>query len=72
MDKGLDPVAAIEKSWYMTRGHGWRIFGMYLLSFLVLLRAALAHRPRPLRLALMSPPRSHRCITRSISRSKRC
>ena len=36
MDKGLDPVAAIEKSWTMTRGHGWRIFGMYLLSiFLV-------------------------------------
>jgi uncharacterized membrane protein len=32
MDKGLDPVAAIEKSWFMTRGHGWRIFGMYLLS----------------------------------------
>ena len=33
MDKGLDPVAAIEKSWFMTRGHGWRIFGMYLLGF---------------------------------------
>jgi uncharacterized membrane protein len=33
MDKGLDPVAAIEKSWFMTRGHGWRIFGMYVLSF---------------------------------------
>jgi uncharacterized membrane protein len=35
MDKGLDPVAAIEKSWSMTRGHGWRIFGMYLLSMLL-------------------------------------
>lgn len=35
MDKGLDPVAAIEKSWFMTRGHGWRIFGMYLLSILM-------------------------------------
>ena len=35
MDKGLDPVAAIEKSWFMTRGHGWRIFGMYLLSILL-------------------------------------
>ena len=32
VDKGLDPVAAIEKSWFMTRGHGWRIFGMYVLS----------------------------------------
>jgi uncharacterized membrane protein len=35
MDKGLDPVAAIEKSWTMTRGHGWRIFGMYVLSILL-------------------------------------
>jgi uncharacterized membrane protein len=35
MDKGLDPVAAIEKSWFMTRGHGWRIFGMYVLSILM-------------------------------------
>jgi uncharacterized membrane protein len=35
MDKGLDPVAAIEKSWFMTRGHGWRIFGMYLLSIVM-------------------------------------
>lgn len=35
MDKGLDPVAAIEKSWFMTRGHGWRIFGMYLLAIVM-------------------------------------
>jgi uncharacterized membrane protein len=35
MDKGLDPVAAIEKSWFMTRGHGWRIFGMYVLTFVM-------------------------------------
>jgi uncharacterized membrane protein len=35
MDKGLDPVAAIEKSWFMTRGHGWRLFGMYVLSILL-------------------------------------
>ncbi len=32
MDKGLDPIAAVEKSWQMTRGHGWRIFGMGLLA----------------------------------------
>jgi len=32
MDKGLDPVGAIEKSWNMTRGHGWRIFAMYLVA----------------------------------------
>jgi uncharacterized membrane protein len=35
MDKGLDPVAAIEKSWFMTRGHGWRIFGMYVLTIIM-------------------------------------
>lgn len=32
MDRRLDPVAAVEKSWQMTRGHGWRIFGMFLLA----------------------------------------
>jgi uncharacterized membrane protein len=37
MDKGLDPVAAIEKSWNMTRGYGWRIFGMLLLAIPIML-----------------------------------
>jgi uncharacterized membrane protein len=37
MDKGMDPAAAVEKSWTMTRGHGWRIFGMYLLAIPLLL-----------------------------------
>lgn len=32
MDKNMEPIAAIEKSWAMTRGHGWRIFGMGLLA----------------------------------------
>lgn len=36
MDKGLDPVTAIEKSWFMTRGHGWRIFGMYLMAIFLI------------------------------------
>src|SRR5690606_40827630 len=36
MDKKLDPVAAVEKSWHMTRGHGWRIFGMFLLALPIL------------------------------------
>ncbi len=35
MDKNLEPVAAVEKSWEMTRGHGWKIFGMALLAILV-------------------------------------
>ena len=37
MDKGLDPVAAIEKSWFMTRGHGWRIFGMWMLTIVLVI-----------------------------------
>ena len=36
MDRGLDPVAAIEKSWNMTRGHGWRIFAMYLVAIVLI------------------------------------
>lgn len=32
LDKNLDPIAAIEKSWDMTRGHGWKVFGMGLLA----------------------------------------
>lgn len=32
MDKNMEPMAAIEKSWAMTKGHGWRIFGMALLA----------------------------------------
>ena len=32
MDKNMEPIAAIEKSWAMTRGHGWRILGMALLA----------------------------------------
>jgi uncharacterized membrane protein len=37
MDKGMDPATAIEKSWTMTRGHGWRIFGMFLISLLLMI-----------------------------------
>lgn len=32
MDKNMEPIAAIEKSWAMTRGHGWRILGMVFLA----------------------------------------
>lgn len=35
MDKSMEPIAAIEKSWDMTRGHGWKIFGMGLLAILI-------------------------------------
>jgi hypothetical protein len=35
MDKDLDPMKAVEKSWELTRGHGWQIFAMIILSFFV-------------------------------------
>ncbi len=35
MDKDLEPMKAVEKSWQMTRGHGWEIFGMAILSFFI-------------------------------------
>jgi hypothetical protein len=33
MDKGLDPITAVEESWRMTRGYGWTILFMAFLSF---------------------------------------
>jgi len=35
MDKNLDPMKAVEKSWQMTRGHGWTIFVMGVISIFV-------------------------------------
>jgi uncharacterized membrane protein len=32
MDKKLDPVKAVEESWRMTKGYGWTIFGLALMS----------------------------------------
>ncbi len=37
MDKKLDPIEAVELSWKLTRGHGWRIFAMGLTSFFIIL-----------------------------------
>lgn len=37
MDRNLDPIAAIEESWRLTRGYGWTIFGMGLVSFFIIL-----------------------------------
>lgn len=41
MDKQLEPLAAIEKSWEMTRGHGWTVFKMALLAIPVFLAGLL-------------------------------
>ena len=37
MDKDLEPLQAVEKSWQMTRGHGWKIFAMGVISFFLLI-----------------------------------
>ncbi|MCU0409503.1 MAG: DUF975 family protein, partial [Bacteroidales bacterium] len=37
MDKKLDPIEAVEMSWKMTRGHGWKIFFMGILSFFIII-----------------------------------
>jgi hypothetical protein len=35
MDKDMEPMQAVEKSWQLTRGHGWKIFWMAILSFFI-------------------------------------
>ena len=35
MDKGLDPIEAVEESWRLTRGHGWKIFFMGFVSIFI-------------------------------------
>ncbi len=37
MDKHLDPVEAVKTSWQMTKGHGWTIFAMGLVSFFIII-----------------------------------
>ena len=35
MDKKLDPVRAVEESWRLTKGYGWKIFWMAILAFFI-------------------------------------
>lgn len=42
VDKGLDPVQAVQESWKMTKGHGWKIFGMALLAIPIVIAGFLA------------------------------
>jgi len=37
MDRGLDPIKAVEESWRLTRGHGWTIFFMGFVSFFIMI-----------------------------------
>ena len=41
MDKDLDPVEAVEESWRMTRGYGWTIFAMAIVSFFIFIAGAI-------------------------------
>lgn len=41
MDKDLEPMQAVERSWQLTKGHGWRIFGMAILSFFIFIAGLL-------------------------------
>lgn len=35
MDQKMDPVSAVEKSWKMTEGYGWRIFLLAIMSIFI-------------------------------------
>jgi hypothetical protein len=37
MDKKLDPIEAVELSWRLTKGHGWKIFFMGFASFFIII-----------------------------------
>ena len=37
MDRNLGPVAAVESSWKMTKGHVFTVLGMGLLAFLIII-----------------------------------
>ncbi len=35
MDEGLNPIEAVETSWKITKGHGWKIFLLGIVSFFI-------------------------------------
>ncbi|MBI9069079.1 MAG: hypothetical protein JEZ09_17410 [Salinivirgaceae bacterium] len=37
LDKKLDPVKAVEESWRLSRGYGWRILWLYIVSFFLII-----------------------------------
>lgn len=37
MDKNMDAIEAVETSWKLTRGFGWRIFGLGFLSIFIII-----------------------------------
>lgn len=41
MDKNMEAMKAVEESWRMTRGYGWTIFGMGVISIFVFIAGLL-------------------------------
>jgi len=41
IDRKMEAIEALKASWAMTRGHGWTIFGMALLAFLIIIAGLL-------------------------------
>ncbi len=41
MDKDLDAMTAVEESWRMTRGYGWKIFFLAIVSFFIIIAGLL-------------------------------
>lgn len=37
MDKKMEPITAVEESWRLTKGFGWTIFAMGLVSFFIII-----------------------------------
>jgi hypothetical protein len=37
IDEKMEALEALKASWAMTRGHGWTIFGMFWLAFLIVI-----------------------------------
>ena len=35
MDEKMNPIEAVETSWKITKGHGWKIFGLAILSIFI-------------------------------------
>jgi uncharacterized membrane protein len=41
MDKNLEPMEAIEQSWKMTRGYGWKVFFLWVVSIFIFIAGIL-------------------------------
>lgn len=42
MDKKLDPVKAVEESWRLTKGYGWKIFWLAMLAIPIIIAGLIA------------------------------